>query len=141
MRFPYVGRCGRYGHHPEPHNHGQAPKSGYVPETAGAVDDGTVSVEETTEITEFLTTFFTLYPTATEQESFIMSWQCAAGDWERHSYVFAGLVNPVLYQNGGDAADGANVAVQYLTGRDGYDVGVVLTLHLRQVEGIRKISC
>ena len=108
-----------------------------VPETAEP--DGTVSAEETTEITEFLTTFFTLYPTATEQE---LSYYVSGGALPvigNDSYVFAGLVNPVFTKNG-DAVT-ANVAVQYLDQRTGMTQVSQFTLHLRQVEGNWKISC
>ena len=116
---------------------GKPQKSGYVPETAET--DGTVSAEETTEITEFLTTFFTLYPTATEQE---LSYYVSGGALPvigNDSYVFAGLVNPVFTKNG-DAVT-ANVAVQYLDQRTGMTQVSQFTLHLRQVEGNWKISC
>ena len=116
---------------------GKPQKSGYVPETAEP--DGTVSAEETTEITEFLTTFFTLYPTATEQE---LSYYVSGGALPvigNDSYVFAGLVNPVFTKNG-DAVT-ANVAVQYLDQRTGMTQVSQFTLHLRQVEGNWKISC
>ena len=115
---------------------GKPQKSGYVPETAEP--DGTVSAEETTEITEFLTTFFTLYPTATEQElSYYVGG--ALPVIGNDSYVFAGLVNPVFTKNG-DAVT-ANVAVQYLDQRTGMTQVSQFTLHLRQVEGNWKISC
>ena len=116
---------------------GKPQKSGYVPDTAEP--DGTVSAEETTEITEFLTTFFTLYPTATEQE---LSYYVSGGALPvigNDSYVFAGLVNPVFTKNG-DAVT-ANVAVQYLDQRTGMTQVSQFTLHLRQVEGNWKISC
>lgn len=116
---------------------GKPQKSDYVPETAEP--DGTVSAEETTEITEFLTTFFTLYPTATEQE---LSYYVSGGALPvigNDSYVFAGLVNPVFTKNG-DAVT-ANVAVQYLDQRTGMTQVSQFTLHLRQVEGNWKISC
>ena len=116
---------------------GKPQKSGHVPETAEP--DGTVSAEETTEITEFLTTFFTLYPTATEQE---LSYYVSGGALPvigNDSYVFAGLVNPVFTKNG-DAVT-ANVAVQYLDQRTGMTQVSQFTLHLRQVEGNWKISC
>ena len=116
---------------------GKPQKSGYDPETAEP--DGTVSAEETTEITEFLTTFFTLYPTATEQE---LSYYVSGGALPvigNDSYVFAGLVNPVFTKNG-DAVT-ANVAVQYLDQRTGMTQVSQFTLHLRQVEGNWKISC
>ena len=116
---------------------GKPAKSDYSPKAAEP--DGTVSAEETTEITEFLTTFFTLYPTATEQE---LSYYVSGGALPvigNDSYVFAGLVNPVFTKNG-DAVT-ANVAVQYLDQRTGMTQVSQFTLHLRQVEGNWKISC
>ena len=68
------------------------------------------------EITEFLTTFFTLYPAATEQEL-----SCCVGGAlpviGNESYVFAGLVNPVFAKSGDTVT--AHVAVQYLDQRTG----------------------
>lgn len=116
---------------------GKPQKSGYVPKAAEP--NGTVSAQESTEITEFLTTFFTLYPTATEQE---LSYYVSGGALPvigNDSYVFAGLVNPVFTKNG-DAVT-ANVAVQYLDQRTGMTQVSQFTLHLRQVEGNWKISC
>ena len=113
-----------------------SPKS---PATFLKLPSRTVSAEETTEITEFLTTFFTLYPTATEQE---LSYYVSGGALPvigNDSYVFAGLVNPVFTKNG-DAVT-ANVAVQYLDQRTGMTQVSQFTLHLRQVEGNWKISC
>ena len=94
---------------------GKPQKSDYVPKAAEP--DGTVSAEETTEITEFLTTFFTLYPAASEQE---LSYYVSGGALpviENESYVFAALVNPVYTKNGDIVT--ANVAVQYLDQRTG----------------------
>ena len=66
---------------------GKPAKSDYVPKAAEP--DGTVSAEETTQITEFLTTFFTLYPAATEQElSYYVSGD-ALPVIGNDSYVFA----------------------------------------------------
>lgn len=45
---------------------GKPAKSDYAPKVTEP--DGTVSAQESIEITEFLTTFFTLYPSASEQE-------------------------------------------------------------------------
>lgn len=115
---------------------GKPQKSGYVPETAEP--DGTVSAEETTEITEFLTTFFTLYPAATEQElSYYVSGE-ALSVIANESYVFAGLVNPVFTKNG-DAVT-ANVAVQYLDQRTGMTQVSQFELEMRQVDGNWKIT-
>ena len=86
-----------------------------------------------------MTTFFTLYPTATEQE---LSYYVSGGALPvigNDSYVFAGLVNPVFTKNG-DAVT-ANVAVQYLDQRTGMTQVSQFTLHLRQVEVNWKISC
>ena len=111
-------------------------KSGYVPETAEP--DGTVSAEETTEITEFLTTFFTLYPAATEQElSYYVSGE-ALSVIANESYVFAGLVNPVFTRSGDIVT--ANVAVQYLDQRTGMTQVSQFELQLRQLDGNWKIT-
>ncbi len=112
-------------------------KSGYVPKVAEP--DGTVSAQESTEITEFLTTFFTLYPAATGQE---LSYYVSGGVLpviENESYVFAGLMNPV-FSNSDDTVT-ADAAVQYLDRRTGMTQVSQFTLHLRQVEGNWKISC
>ncbi len=115
---------------------GKPAKSDYVPKAAEP--DGTVSAEETTEITEFLTTFFTLYPAATEQElSYYVSGD-ALPVIGNDSYVFAGLVNPVFAKNG-DAVT-ANVAVQYLDQRTGMTQVSQFELEMRQVDGNWKIA-
>ena len=114
---------------------GKPAKSDYVPKAAEP--DGTVSAEETTEITEFLTTFFTLYPAATEQAlSYYVSGD-ALPVIGNDSYVFAGLVNPVFAKNG-DAVT-ANVAVQYLDQRTGMTQVSQFALQLRQIDGNWKI--
>ena len=116
---------------------GKPPKSGYVPKAAEP--NGTVSAQESTEITEFLTTFFTLYPAATEQE---LSYYVSDGVLPvigNESYVFAGLMNPVFSKSGDTVT--ADVAVQYLDQRTGMTQVSQFTLHLRQVEGNWKISC
>ncbi|MEF2743060.1 MAG: conjugal transfer protein, partial [Agathobaculum butyriciproducens] len=94
---------------------GKPQKSGYVPKAAEP--NGTVSAQESTEITEFLTTFFTLYPAATEQE---LSYYVSDGVLPvigNESYVFAGLMNPVFSKSGDTVT--ADVAVQYLDQRTG----------------------
>lgn len=115
---------------------GKPQKSDYVPEAAEP--DGTVSAEETTEITEFLTTFFTLYPAATEQE---LSYYVSGGALPvigNDSYVFAGLVNPV-YTKDGDTVT-AHVAVQYLDQRTGMTQVSQFALQLERVDGNWKIT-
>ena len=114
---------------------GKPAKSDYSPKAAEP--DGTVSAEETTEITEFLTTFFTLYPAATEQE---LSYYVSDGALlviENESYVFAGLVNPVFTKSGDTVT--AHVAVQYLDQRTGMTQVSQFALQLRQVDGNWKI--
>ena len=116
---------------------GKPQKSGYVPKAAEP--NGTVSARESTELTEFLTTFFTLYPAATEQE---LSYYVSDGVLPvigNESYVFAGLMNPVFSKSGDTVT--ADVAVQYLDQRTGMTQVSQFTLHLRQVEGNWKISC
>ena len=100
---------------------GKPQKSGYVPETAEP--DGTVSAEETTEITEFLTTFFTLYPAATEQElSYYVSGE-ALSVIANESYVFAGLESG-LYQERRYCDGECGGAIP--RSADGYDAGVAV---------------
>ena len=89
--------------------------------------------QENTEITAFLTTFFTLYPAATEQE---LSYYVSGGVLPvigNESYVFATLVNPVYIKNGDTVA--ANVAVQYLDQRTGMTQVSQFALRLGKVKG------
>lgn len=114
---------------------GKPQKSDYTPKAAEP--DGTVSAQESTEITEYLTTFFTLYPSASEQE---LSYYVSGGALpviENESYVFAALVNPV-YTKQGDTVT-ANVAVQYLDQQTGMTQVSQFVLQLRQVDGNWKI--
>lgn len=85
-------------------------KSAYTPKAAEP--DGTVSAAESEDITDFLITFFTLYPTATEKElSYYVSGdsmppvKCA-------DYTFSQLKSTVLNKNGDTVT--ATVAVEYL---------------------------
>ena len=89
---------------------GKPAKSNYTPKAAEP--DGTVSAAESEDITDFLTTFFTLYPTATEKElSYYVSGdsmppvKCA-------DYTFSQLKSTVLNKNGDTVT--ATVAVEYL---------------------------
>ena len=94
---------------------GKPQKADYSPKAAEP--DGTVSAQESTEITEFLTTFFTLYPAATEQE---LSYYVSGGALPviaNDSYVFAALVNTVFTKSGDTVT--ANVSVQYLDQQTG----------------------
>ena len=114
---------------------GKPQKSDYVPKAAEP--DGTVSAQESDEITEFLTTFFTLYPAATEQE---LSYYVSGGALPvitNDSYVFAALVNPV-YTKSGDTVT-ANVVVQYLDQRTGMTQVSQFGLQLKKEDGNWKI--
>lgn len=89
---------------------GKPAKSAYTPKAAEP--DGTVSAAESEDITDFLITFFTLYPTATEKElSYYVSGdsmppvKCA-------DYTFSQLKSTVLNKDGGTVT--ATVAVEYL---------------------------
>ena len=89
---------------------GKPAKSTYRPKAAEP--DETVSAAESEDITDFLTTFFTLYPTATEKElSYYVSGdsmppvRCA-------EYTFSQLKSTVLNKNGDTVT--ATVAVEYL---------------------------
>lgn len=115
---------------------GKPAKSDYAPKATEP--DGTVSAQESTEITEFLTTFFTLYPSASEQ---VLSYYTSSGALpviENDSYVFAALVNPV-YTKQGDTVM-ANVAVQYLDQQTGMTQVSQFDLQLWKVDGNWKIN-
>lgn len=89
---------------------GKPAKSAYTPKAAEP--DGTVSAAGSEDITDFLITFFTLYPTATEKElSYYVSGdsmppvKCA-------DYTFSQLKSTVLNKDGDTVT--ATVAVEYL---------------------------
>ena len=89
---------------------GKPAKSAYMPKAAEP--DGTISAVESEDITDFLITFFTLYPTATEKElSYYVSGdsmptvKCA-------DYTFNQLKSTVLNKDGDTVT--ATVAVEYL---------------------------
>ncbi len=84
-------------------------KSGYTPKAKES--DGTVDAVTMDEISEFLTTFFKLYPTATAKE---LSYYVNEGVLKpiRKDYVFSELVNPIY--NRSDSQVTVSVAVKYL---------------------------
>ena len=91
---------------------GKPAKSAYTPKAAEP--DGTVSAAECEDITDFLTTFFTLYPTATEKE---LSYYVSGGSMppvKCADYTFSQLKSTVLNKNGDTVT--ATVAVEYLDG-------------------------
>lgn len=77
--------------------------------------DGTINAEKTFEITEFLETFFKLYPTITETEITYYVRNNALYPINNDSYVFAGLEKPVLQLT--DEQIKAYVTVKYLDTR------------------------
>lgn len=115
---------------------GKPAKSDYAPKAAEP--DGTVSAQETDEITEFLTTFFALYPSASEQELSYYTNSGALPVIENDSYVFAALVNPA-YTKQGDTVT-ANVVVLYLDQRTGMTLVAQFKLQLEKVSGNWKIN-
>lgn len=89
---------------------GKPAKSAYTPKAAEP--DGTVSAAESEDITDFLTTFFTLYPTATEKE---LSYYVSSGSMPSVKcvdYTFSQLKSTVLNKDGDTVT--ATVAVEYL---------------------------
>lgn len=84
-------------------------KSGYKPKVVES--DGTVDSVATGEISSFLTTFFTLYPTATEKE---LSYYVNDGILKPvgKNYKFSELVDPVYNRDGNQVR--AVFAVKYL---------------------------
>ena len=86
---------------------GKPAKSAYTPKA-----DGTVSAAESEDIADFLTTFFTLYPTATEKE---LSYYVSGGSMPSvkcADYAFNQLKSTVLNKDGDTVT--ATVAVEYL---------------------------
>lgn len=89
---------------------GKPAKSAYTPKAAEP--DGTVSAAESEDITDFLTTFFTLYPTATEKElSYYVSGD-SMPPVKCVDYAFSQLKSTVLNKDGD--TETATVAVEYL---------------------------
>jgi hypothetical protein len=82
-------------------------KSTYTP--TATESDGTVDANTTAEITDFLNTFFKLYPTATEKElSYYVKNQALQPIGK--DYTFVELVNPVYWQ----AENKVNVSVSVI---------------------------
>ena len=85
-------------------------KSVYEPKVKES--DGTVDAATMEEVTEFLETFFKLYPTATEKE---LAYYVSGNVLEpvKCDYVFSELVNPIFTQDG----EQVKVSVKYLDQR------------------------
>lgn len=87
-------------------------KSSYEPKVKES--DGTVDAATMEEVTEFLETFFKLYPTATEKE---LAYYVSGNVLEpvNCEYVFSELVNPIFTQDGEQVK--VSVSVKYLDQR------------------------
>ena len=87
-------------------------KSSYEPKAKES--DGTVDAVTTEEVTEFLETFFKLYPTATKKE---LAYYVSGNVLEpvNCDYVFSELVNPIFIKSGEQVK--VSVSVKYLDQR------------------------
>ena len=85
-------------------------KSSYAPQTTSS--DGSVDAAETDEITDFLETFFSLYPSAGEKELAYYVKDSALEPVNNDSYIFSELVNPVFVKEGEQVQ--VTVTVEYL---------------------------
>ena len=87
-------------------------KSSYEPKTKES--DGTVDAATMEEVTEFLETFFKLYPTATEKE---LAYYVSGNVLKpvNCDYAFSELVNPIFIQDGEQIK--ASISVKYLDQR------------------------
>lgn len=84
-------------------------KSGYTPKAQEA--DGSVDAATTTEVTEFLETFFKLYPTATDKE---LAYYVSGNALEPvgGNYLFSELINPIFSMDEDNVK--VSVSVAYL---------------------------
>ena len=87
-------------------------KSSYEPKAAES--DGTVDAATTEEVTEFLETFFKLYPTATDKE---LSYYVADSVLKpvNMDYLYSELINPLFTMDGDKVK--VSVSVKYLDQR------------------------
>lgn len=87
-------------------------KSGYEPKAKES--DGTVDVATTEEVTDFLETFFQLYPTVTEKE---LAYYVEGNVLEpvHCDYLYSELINPVFIKDGEQVK--VSVSVKYLDNR------------------------
>lgn len=114
---------------------GKPAKSAYTPKASEP--DGTVSAAESEDITDFLITFFTLYPTATEKE---LSYYVSGGSMPSvkcADYAFNQLKSTVLNKNGDTVT--ATVAVEYLDSVTQMTQISQFELALKRVDGNWKI--
>ena len=87
-------------------------KSSYEPKAAES--DGTVDAATTEEVTEFLETFFKLYPTSTDKE---LSYYVADSVLKpvNMDYLYSELINPLFTMDGDKVK--VSVSVKYLDQR------------------------
>ena len=110
-------------------------KSGYEPKATES--DGTVDAATTEEVTEFLETFFKLYPAATDKE---LSYYVAGNALEpvNGDYLYSELVNP-LFSMDGDKVK-VSVSVKYLDQRTKAAQVSQFDLMLAKIDGNWKIE-
>ena len=110
-------------------------KSGYEPERVEP--NGTVSSDDTKDITDFLNTFFALYPTATEKELTYYVSDDSMPPIKCADYTFTQLKNTVLRKDGESVK--ANVSVEYADAATQMTQISQFELTLKKVDGNWKI--
>ena len=110
-------------------------KSGYEPERVEP--NGTVSSDDAKDITDFLNTFFALYPTATEKELTYYVSDDSMPPIKCADYTFTQLKNTVLRKDGESVR--ANVSVEYADAATQMTQISQFELTLKKVDGNWKI--
>ena len=110
-------------------------KSDYEPERVEP--NGTVSSDDTKDITDFLNTFFALYPTATEKELTYYVSDDSMPPIKCADYTFTQLKNTVLRKDGERVK--ANVSVEYADAATQMTQISQFELTLKKVDGNWKI--
>lgn len=110
-------------------------KSDYEPERVEP--NGTVSSDDTKDITDFLNTFFALYPTATEKELTYYVSGDSMPPIKCADYTFTQLKNTVLRKDGESVK--ANVSVEYADAATQMTQISQFELTLKKVDGNWKI--
>lgn len=110
-------------------------KSDYEPERVEP--NGTVSSDDTKDITDFLNTFFALYPTATEKELTYYVSDDSMPPIKCADYTFTQLKNTVLRKDGDEVS--ATVSVEYADAATQMTQISQFELTLKKVDGNWKI--
>lgn len=110
-------------------------KSGYEPERVEP--NGTVSSDDAKDITDFLNTFFALYPTATEKELTYYVSDDSMPPIKCADYTFTQLKNTVLRKDGESVK--ANVSVEYADAATQMTQISQFELTMKKVDGNWKI--